>query len=257
MRKLLRRLIHVLATVLALLLVVIVVFILAKDSLLKPLAERAVEEETGLRAEITGFKTALGSGALHVVDVKLYNSAEFGGALMAIIPELALDLDLTEAAQGSLHFRDLKFNLTQLHVVRNTAGRLNVEGVQKTIRERLHKRRRKKGERFEFDFGGIDRMQLTLGNVYYTDLKHPNRRRTLDLGVENEAIVLKNEDDLRHWAASMMLRIVLQVALTPTDQGPQTGTTPAGETTLEKEPKSPPAPLNPVPVPVPGPPPKL
>jgi uncharacterized protein YhdP len=254
MKKLLRRLVHVLATVLALLLVLIFVFILVKDSLLKPLAERTIEEETGLRAEITDFKTTLGSGALHLREVKLYNSAEFGGALMAIIPELALDLDLTEAAQGRLHFRDLKFNLTQLDVVRNTTGRLNIEGVQKTIRERLHKRRRKKGERFEFEFGGIDRMQLTLGNVYYTDLKHPNRRRTLDLAVENESIILKDEEDLRHWAASMMLRIVLQVALTPADHGPQTGTTPAGETILEKEPKQPPSSLNPVPVPAPRPP---
>jgi uncharacterized protein YhdP len=237
MTKLLRRLIHVLATVLALLLVIIVVLIVARDSLLKPLAERGIEEETGLRAEISGFNTALASGALQLREVKLYNSAEFGGALMAVIPELTLELDLADAAQGRLHFRDLRFNLTELNVIRSTTGKLNVAGVQKTLRERLHKRKRRKGERFEFEFGGIDRMQLTLGTVYYTHLKHPNRRRTLDLAVDNEVVSFKDEEALNHWAASMTLRILLLAALTPTDHEPPTGTNGPPETILERTPR--------------------
>lgn len=209
-RKFLRWVIGLLGAVLVLL----IATILLRDIILKSLAAHGIEEETGLRAEIGGLTTTLGSGALHVRNLKLYNPPEFGGELMADVPELFVDLDAEQAANGLLHFRQIKLTLSELNIVKNAAGRSNLDGVEKRVRERLHLRKKRKGEKFEFQFAGLDAMQLTLRKVLYTDLKPPARTRTLDLAVQDEIVTgLKTEEDLGRWAGGMMFRILMQVSL--------------------------------------------
>jgi hypothetical protein len=196
------------------LVVLLVIAILARDAVLKAVAERSIEEETGLRAAIGQFTTSLGSSAFHIRNLKLYNPPEFGGALMADVPELVVDLDAARAAEGKLRFRALKLVLSELSVVRNAAGRLNVEGVEKRVRERFHWRQRRRGEKFEFEFAGIEQMHLTLRKVLYTELSPGGRTRALGLAVDNEAVTgLKTEEDLGRWAGALLFRILLQVSL--------------------------------------------
>jgi hypothetical protein len=217
MKKFRRWAVGVLAGVVVLLLALI----LLRDVVLKAVVERSLEEETGLRAVIGELTTTLGSGALRVRNLKLYNPPEFGGQLMVDVPELVVALDAAKAANGKLHFRELKLNFSELNVVRNAAGRLNLDGVEKRIRERLHKRRKKRGEKFEFEFAGIERMELTMGRVSYTDLKHPYRALALNLAVKDELVTnLKTEEDLGKWAGSMVFRILMQVPLRRLGPGP-------------------------------------
>ena len=209
-KKFLRWVIVALGVVVVLLLAAL----LSRDLVLKSLAARGIEEETGLRAVIGELTTTLGSGALHVRDLKLFNSPEFGGQLMADVPELYVDLDPEKAAGGKLHFRNLKLILTELNIVKNAAGRLNLDGVEKRVRERIRQRRERKGKKFEFEFAGLEQMQLTLRKVLYTDLKPPLRTRTLDLAVQDEVVTgLKSEEELSRWAGGMMFRILMQVSL--------------------------------------------
>jgi hypothetical protein len=194
--------------------VLLVAVVLLRDLWLKPIAAWSIEEETGLRAVIGGISTSLGSGAVRVWDVRLYNPPEFGGALMADIPELAVEIAPGLASAGKLHFRNLKLVLTELNVVQNAAGRSNLDGVEKRVRERMHKRRLRKGEKFEFEFAGIDRMQITLRKVTYTDLKPPARIRTLDLAVNDEVVnSLMTEEELGRWAGGLVFRVSMQVML--------------------------------------------
>ena len=200
--------------VLAGVVVLLAALVLLRDVILKAVVERSIEEETGLRAVIGELTTTLGSGALRVHGLKLYNSPEFGGKLMSDVPELVVDLDAVKAADGKLHFREFKLNFSELNVVRNAAGRLNLDGVEKRVRERLHKRRKKRGEKFEFEFAGIERMELTMGQVSYTDLKHPRRALAINLAVADEAVTdLRTEEDLEKWASALVFRILLQVPL--------------------------------------------
>lgn len=208
-KKFLRWIIGALAVAIALLMVLV----LARDRVLKAVAERSIEDETGLRAVIGELSTTLSSGALHVRNLKLYNPAEFGGALMADVPELFVDLNTEQAADGKLHFRRLKLVLSELNVVKNAAGRLNIDGVEKRMRERMHKRKRDKREKFEFEFAGIDQLHLTLRKVFYTVMEHPPRTRTLDLAVQDEVVTdLKTEADLGRWLGGMVFRILMQVS---------------------------------------------
>jgi len=188
--------------------------ILAKDPICKTLAQRSLHECTGLRAEIGHIRMTFGSGAFQVRDLKLYNAPEFGGSLLADVPELLVDLDALQVADGILHFRNLKLNLAELNVVKNAQGRLNLEGVEKAMREHLHRKKRKKGEKFEFEFGGIDQAQLTLGRIAYQDLQKPSQSRAIDLAITDEVVSgLKTEEDLQRWAGTMLFRVLMQESL--------------------------------------------
>jgi hypothetical protein len=201
--------------------------VLWRDAVLQAAAERVLEEETGLRAVMGELTTSLGSGALRVRGLKLYNPPEFGGRLMADVPELLVNLDTSQAADGRLHFRELRLDLAQLHLVRNAAGRLNLEGVEQRVRERLHKRRKKRGDKFEFQFAGIERLQLSVGQVHYDDLRHPRRALAVNVAVTNElATGLKTEEDLEKWASALVFRILLQVSLRQLGRAPGGGDEP-------------------------------
>lgn len=207
-KRILRWAIVLLGVVLALVLTVF----LARDVVFKSLAARGIEEETGLRAEIGELSTELGSGALHVRDLKLYNPPEFGGELMADVPELYVDLDPEKAGEGKLHFRKLKLILAELNVVKSAAGRLNFDGVEKRVRERIRQRRERK-ERMEFEFAGLDELQLTVRKILYTDLKPPVQTRSLDLAIQDEIVRgLKTEEDVNRWAGGMMFRLLMQLS---------------------------------------------
>ena len=219
-RSVLKKLVRWTIGVLTVLVALLIVLILARDTFLKAAAERSIEEETGLRAVIGELTTTLSSGALHVRNLKLYNPAEFGGTLMADVPDLYVDLNAEKAAEGKLHFRDLKLVLSELNVVKNVAGRLNIDGVEKRIRERMHKRKRHRGEKFEFEFAGISKMHLTLRKVFYTDLNSPTRTRAMDLAVQDEVVTdLDTEEDLGRWAGGMMFRLLVQVSFAQLSQG--------------------------------------
>jgi len=207
--------------VLAGVLVLLLALILWRDALLKAVAEHSIEDETGLRAVIGELKTTLGSGAVRVRGLKLYNPPEFGGRLMADVPELVVDLDAAQAADGKLHFRQLKLDLAELNVVRNGAGRFNLDGVEKRIRERLHQRRKKRGEKFRFEFAGIERLQLNMGKVLYADMRYPRHTLALDLAVTNETVTnLQTEEELGKWASALVFRILLQTSLRQLGRGP-------------------------------------
>lgn len=198
--------------------------VLSRDLVLKSLAARGIEEETGLRAEIGELSTELGSGALHVRNLKLYNPAEFGGQLMADVPELYVDVDPEKAGEGKLYFRKLKLILSELNVVKSAAGRLNLDGVEKRVRERIRLRRERK-EKMEFEFAGLDEMQLTVRKVLYTDLNTPARTRSLDLAIQDEVVRgLKTEEELNRWAGGMMFRLLMQVSLSQIGSGAPTPT---------------------------------
>ena len=206
--------------VLAGVIVLFLALILFRDAVLKAVAEHSIEDETGLRAVIGELRTTLGSGAVRVRDLKLYNPPEFGGTLMADVPELVVDLDATQAADGKLHFRQLKLDLAELNVVRNAAGRFNLDGVEKRIRERLHQRRKKRGAKFKFEFAGIERLQLNMGQVLYTDLRYPRHPLALNLAVTNETVIsLQTEEELGKWASALVFRILLQASLRQLGKG--------------------------------------
>ena len=189
-----------------LLVVLVVVLFLARNAILRALAERRIREATGMETHISRFEIGLTAPVVHLENLRLYNTPEFGGALYLDIPELHVEYDPGALVRGKMKFKLVRFNFAELNVVRNAAGQLNVKRPPRGGKPGGPGRPGAGGKRPDI-FEGIEKLQLTLGKVSYTDMKTPANNRLKDLGVRDEVFKnLKTEEDLSGVMGLLMLR---------------------------------------------------
>ena len=189
-----------------------------KNPILKRITESRIRQGTGLAAAIGSLDVALRAGTVTVRDFKILNAPEFGGTALLNIPEVHLAVDSQEAAEGKLHFTEVRFHLAAVNVVRGTNGELNLESLQK--RQRATKKpNHERSSKREFEFGGIDKLYLSLGTIRYTDLQNPKLNDEHVLGVQNELIEnIKTEEELQAHLLRILVRAVLQEVLNPDEK---------------------------------------
>lgn len=191
------------------LLAAVVVLLIFKDGILKKIAEARVQSETGLKASIGEFHVSLRSGAVHLKDFKLLNTREFGDSPLLDMPEIYVLLDVRQAAGSKLHFKEVRFNLAQAHVVKNKSGKLNLEALGKRHKDSAGPKSKK--QRRQMAFGGIDRLYLTLGSIKYTDLQDPAQNDERNLGIKNELVEnVRSEEELEAQVLTVLFRAVIQ-----------------------------------------------
>jgi uncharacterized protein involved in outer membrane biogenesis len=191
-----------------------VALVAARNRIFKAMAERRIRAETGLRAQIGHLKTGLGSATIALKDIRIFNPPEFGSSLLLEIPQLDVELDAEQAVASKLRFKVLRFHLSELNVVRDKQGRLNLEALQDfrntpgpTNAAPGTARSGRKG----YEFGGIGKLYLTLGKVTYTDLQQPKNNREFILGVEDELVTnIENAHELDTWMKAFLIRIAVQ-----------------------------------------------
>ena len=179
-----------------LLVVLIVALLLSLDSILKAVTERRIRSETGMDVNIGKFSVGLLSPVVTIRDFKLYNTAEFGGTVFVDIPELHVEYDRAALAEQKLHIKLMRFNLAELSVIRNEAGRTNIVEFMKQSPAR-ESRGGALDRLGDIQFTGIDVLNLSLGKVRFVDLKHPNRTTELKMNVRDQIVKnVKSENDL-------------------------------------------------------------
>lgn len=202
MRRLFRWLLATLAAVLAL----VVLAVAFKDPLLTAFARRRLAAETGMRVELQRLHLGLGAAAFAVEGLKLYNPPEFGGGLFLDLPELRVELDPESLANRRLRFTLVRLNLAELNIVENAQGVRNID--------RFQQRRKPRGDgeggprpRRPMDFGGIDKLHLTLGRLKFTSLKNPSAGWQLPMGIQDlELKDVRSTTDLSAVLFAMALR---------------------------------------------------
>ncbi len=210
-RKPLRWLIAVLGVLLG----VAVLGLLCRDSILKLAARKTLQACTGMRVEIANFKTGLRTPAIQMQGFKLHNYPEFGDSVLLDVPDLLVEFDSELAAQGKLRFKQLRVNLAELNVIRDAAGRWNIEKVEKEMTERNAARTNRNERRLEF--AGIEALRLTIGRINYTDRQKPSRSRQIDVNIRDELVQgIKTEEDLQDWIGNFIFKIILPEAVAST-----------------------------------------
>ena len=175
---------------------------------LKPLVVRNIEVESGLRVELESFSCSLNLSSFQMRGLRLFHQPEFGGGLMADVPEIAVDLDTDLAARGKLHLRHLKLSLTRLNIVKNTAGQVSIQEFEKRLRERWQVR-----NQLQWEYAGIDRLELSLRTVSYADLRSTNAPMAVDLAIEEKQVAtLKTQEQLGRWLGGLLLKLLMQVS---------------------------------------------
>jgi hypothetical protein len=204
LRKPLRWLIAVLGVLLGLALI----GLLFRDSILKLAARKTLQACTGMRVEIAKFKTGLRTPAVEMQGFKLYNYPEFGDSVLLDVPDLLVEFDSELASQGKLRFKQLRVNLAELNVIRDAAGRWNIEKVEKEMTERNAARTNRQERRLEF--AGIDDLRLTIGRINYTDQQKPTRSRQIDVNIHDELVQgIKTDEDLQDWIGNFLFKVIL------------------------------------------------
>lgn len=176
---------------------------------LKPLVVRNIEVETGLRVELDRFRCSLNLSSFQMRGLRLFQPVEFGGGLMADLPEIAVDLDTDLAARGKLHLNHLKLSLNGLNIIKNAAGQVNIQEFEKRLRERWQVR-----NELQWEYAGIDHLELSLRTVSYTDLRTTNGPVAVDLAIEEKQVdKLKTQEEFGRWLGGLLLKLLMQVSL--------------------------------------------
>lgn len=176
---------------------------------LRPLVLRNIEVESGLRAGLESFSCSINLSSFQIRGLKLFNSAEFGGGLMADVPEISLELDSDLAARGQLRLRSLKLALARLNIVRNAGGQVSLQDFEKRLRERWKVR-----NELQWEYAGIDRLELSLRTVSYLDLRSTNAPVAVDLAIEERQVdTLKTQEQFGRWLGGLLVKLLLQVSL--------------------------------------------
>ena len=213
MKKFLRRLI----TVAAVLLVLALIAVLCRDPFLKLAAQQAIHKSTGMKVEIAKFKTGLRHPAVAMQGFKIYNYSEFGGSVLIDVPDLLVEFDQKLAAQGKLRFKQLRLHLAELNVIRDAAGRWNLEKIEREMTERNAARTNRSEPKLEF--AGIDELHLTIGRVTFRDLQKPSKSKDILVDIRDERVTgLKTEEDLQDWIGGFIFKVILQEAISPSSK---------------------------------------
>ena len=190
-----------LAIALVAFIVLVVVAFLCIDPVVKKIAEKRIHKETGMIAEIGKLHIGFVDQSLTVTDFKLLNPPEFGGGPLVELPELHVQYDVDAMRSNIVHLRFVKIDMARLHIVENKEGKRNVDVL-------VSQAPKKKGPvtsptsstnvpSLPFQFGGIDKLEVTLGETKYSSDKFPERSFDRNLGIKNEVFKdIKNEQDL-------------------------------------------------------------
>lgn len=197
----LRRLAWVAAVVAGLLVVVTIGVVLSLDSILTRAVRLSLERTLGVGVRLDRVELGLRDGSYRIHNLVLSNPPGFGPGPMLSLPELYVRADLSAATSNVFRLSEVRLHLAELRVIRDQKGRTNVPGLdgqgpEKMTRDLLR----------GMEFGGIDRLQLTLGRVGMIDESDPRRSVQWDLAITNYTLT-----NVTHWSA--FLPLALELAL--------------------------------------------
>ena len=194
-----------------LLVLAVVIFLLSYNSILRVVIERQIHARTGMDAEIGGLKVALTSPTVEIRDFKIRNTPDFGGTPFLNIPEIHIEYDLAALQRREIHIKLLRFNLGELDIVKNQAGRTNIflPGIKSQAKKSgvggnpLANFKKQSG----YDFTGIDMLNVSIGKVKFIDLQNPRNNREQTIGIDELVIPqVKSPADLAGLGALIYLR---------------------------------------------------
>jgi hypothetical protein len=190
--------------------VLIVLLLLSLNAILRVYVEHRIRAQTGMDAEIGKFSVGLIEPAVTIQNFKLYNPPDFGGTPFLDIREIHVEYDRAALAKRQLHLTLLRFNLAELDIVKNEAGRTNIFSLGVTLPSK--KSGGGKGaaafkKQTGFEFQSVDVLNVSVGTAKFIDLKDQRNNRTQKIGLENCVMKnVKSQADLAGLAVLVALR---------------------------------------------------
>lgn len=175
---------------LVIVLILVVAAILLRDPLLQSLTERRILDCTGLDARMKNMDVGLLQQRATLENLKIYNTAEFGGGVMLDVEELHFELDSDALKRGELHFKLIRIELNLLNIVVNQNGDNNFRSLYDY---RLIRQASAANDSGPLDdlidpsltFTGIDMLNLSVHSFHKTDLTKNGPPEVIDVNTRN------------------------------------------------------------------------
>lgn len=221
----LRRLIAIASVGLALLMVVLVLLIWKFDFFLGKLLVVALEQEIGAPVELGAFHIHLRENAVEIRDLKLYDPPGFREEPWLRIPEFYLAVSPTPSSSplstnGTVHWREVRLNLSELAMVVNSKGQTNVMELGRRTKEASIDAASVTNWESTLKFGGLDRLVLSVGKLEFIDLRNPAASQEVRFGLTNRVYTnLNSVADFQPIGVELMVRGVAGLLSRPSEGG--------------------------------------
>lgn len=191
--------------ILVVLALVVGVLLLSRDSIAKSAAEKQIFAQTGMTAKIGLLHIGISEPVVRIENLRIFNPPGFDNARFVDIPEIHVEYDRGALFSRKLHFTLVRFNLADVSVVENAEGKTNLEYLREKQKETAAPGG--KASKPVMEFVGIDTLNLTLGRVRFSSVKHPERAREIKLDVKNAELKnVKSSKDFSSLIAGILLK---------------------------------------------------
>ena len=204
-------------------LVLVVVIWVGKDAVIKNILADQLQKELGREVTIGSLRLGLWKSSLEIRDFKVMNPPGFWGGEMLAAPEIYVDYNLSSLLSGPPRFSVIRLHISNLQVVQDREGKLNIAGLSKPKSERQSERtsrssRREKKEPVESSGGGfrIDRLILKVDRGSFRDLAD-GRTEGGEIGIDEEFRDIRDPADLINIVVVAIIRNQLFTRLTGLD----------------------------------------
>lgn len=152
------------------LIALLVVISFSKDMIAKTGIEKGVEAVTGLKLRMGSLNVGIIKTIVGIRDLMLYNPKGYQDAVMLDMPEIFVDYDLPAIFNRKVHLEEMRIDLKEFTVVKNSSGGLNLDSL-KVVQAQKEGRRPgdKEKEKAELPEIQIDSLRLKIGKVVYKD----------------------------------------------------------------------------------------
>jgi len=150
--------------------VVVLVLSVAKNGIAKAVLSSAVSSAAHVPARIGSVNLSFITASIRIKNFKLSNPSGFPEKIMVDIPQIFIDFDPGALFKGRAHFEEVRLDMKQLTVIKNKEGKVNVEVVKPSDKEK-----KQSHEKAKAASGGkapklhIDKLVLSIGQVVYKD----------------------------------------------------------------------------------------
>ncbi len=179
----------ILTPILAVIIGIILIFMIGKNIIIKAAVEGGVKAATGLQLTMDKINVDFFKTPVEIQNLKLYNPKGFPEKTMCEIPEIYMDINVGELFQGKVHINEMRLDLKELMVIKNSEGVTNVDSLKPVEKEKEQKEKpapekkeeAKKGEPVKFQ---IDLLKLKVGRVVYKDYSQPGEPSVKEYNVD-------------------------------------------------------------------------
>ncbi|MDP2044136.1 MAG: AsmA family protein [Candidatus Omnitrophota bacterium] len=147
--------------------VIIFGFCLVRDFFIKSVIGTVVSSVTGAPTHIGGLSLSIIKQSVRISDFKMYNPRGFPRDVLVDIPKIGIACNLVALLSGKIHLKQMDIELKELGLVKNKAGKLNVDSL-KIVKDQKSE---KNGDRNSSQEMAIkmDVVNLSMGRVVHKD----------------------------------------------------------------------------------------